>query len=164
VRRTAFAALAALALVVACSSVPNGQCDCIDPSLRVSVPIESAAAVSEVRLSGSGCTGAQIVCAQEGTGGCATWRFAANGAGTCHIEVLFKVGTTYTRDVTIAQTTGCCAGLYPTPENAGEIDVTVPPGAPADDAGGAPDAGESDAGATDGAKGDAESSDAGSDV
>lgn len=128
--------VAVAALGAACSS-KSTECDCIDPSLRVSVPAEAAAEVIDVRVSGAACTGVAVTCAQQGVGGCASWRFAANATGTCHVEVSFAAGTSYTRDVTIAPPNGCCTGFYPDPESAGEIDVT-PPGAsgPADAAAG----------------------------
>jgi hypothetical protein len=110
----------------ACSSATQPECDCIDPSLKVSVAPESAAAVADVRVSGDACSGVAVTCAQQGIGGCASWRFAANAAGTCHIDVLFVAGTTYARDVSIVQSTGCCSGFFPSPVSAGEVDVTPP--------------------------------------
>ena len=124
----------AISVVASCSSVANPQCECVDPTLSVTVPPESASAVKEVQLSGAACDGVKATCVQDGIGGCASWRFEAIAAGTCHIDMFFQAGTTFSRDITIKQTTGCCAGLYPDPENAGAIEVT-PPGGAASDAG-----------------------------
>lgn len=143
----------------ACSSATQPECDCIDPSLKISVAPESAAAVLDVRLSGEACGSAKVTCAQEGIGGCASWRFAATAAGTCHIDVDFVSGTTYARDISIVQTTGCCSGFFPSPASAGEIDVTVPPGG-VTDAGGQDAAPPEDAGASDGASSDVSAPDA----
>jgi len=136
----ALAAGALIASAYACSSALQPQCDCADPSLRVSVPPESAAGVTEVRASGTACDGVPVTCAQQGIGGCASWRFAAAAAGTCHVEVLFASGKTYARDVTIQHTDGCCSGFYASPVSAADIEVTPPANSAAD--GGAEDAGE----------------------
>jgi hypothetical protein len=157
------AALVAAALV-ACSSVKNSECDCLSPTLQVSVPPESAGAVAEMRVSGPACAGATVTCAQDGIGGCASWRFAATAAGNCHIDVLFNVGTTFAQDVAIVETKGCCAGLYPDPESAGTINVPTPAGSP--DGGSTNDAGEgTDAKANDAGEGaDSSANDAASDA
>lgn len=126
----------------ACSSATNTQCDCIDPSLVVKVPAESASGVVDVKVSGAACDGVAVTCAQLGIGGCASWRFAASAAGTCHIDVLFAAGTTTSHDITIKQVDGCCAGFYADPVSAAEVDVTPP--ANGVDAGS--DAGDEDAG------------------
>ncbi len=143
------AALVAMALglfgvgyVAGCSTASN-QCDCTDPSVHLAIPPESAAAVVGVRLSGPACAAvAPPSCAQTGPeGGCASFRFAATAAGNCHIEVDFANGV-FAHDVSIRESSGCCAGFYPDPASAGEVAVTPPSGASTPDGGGVADAGD----------------------
>ena len=138
-RVVAFSAAFAIGLgVLACSTIQNSECDCVDPSLQLTIPPESASAVVSVTLSGNACEGVTPTCVQNGVGGCSQWRFPAQAAGNCHIDMTFASGTAYAHDVTILATTGCCAGYYADPTSAGDIAVT-PPGFGAD-AGGESDA------------------------
>ena len=50
------------------------------------------------------------------------YRFEAIDAGDCHVEVELASGV-FEVDVTITQMTGCCAGLYATPESSASIVV-----------------------------------------
>jgi len=109
----------------ACSQSKT-ECDCADPGVHVHVPPESAAAVTEVRLSGPACSGQKATCTQAAAAGCAAYGIAASAAGTCQIDVIF-VDTTFTATVTFAPGDSCCTGLYPTPANAGEIEATRGP-------------------------------------
>jgi hypothetical protein len=134
----ALAALAALvspATLVASATLATGaagcsststECDCVDPSLHLTVPPESAAGVTGVALTGSGCQGVTATCAQPApSGGCADYRFTAAAAGTCHIEVTFANGVD-AHDVTVVEKTGCCSGFFPDPAGSGEIAITPP--------------------------------------
>jgi hypothetical protein len=122
------------ALIVATSagcSQSKGECDCADPGAHVHVPAESAAAVTEVRLTGPACEGQKISCTQPASTGCATYGFVATAPGTCTVDVVF-VDTTFTATVEFAQGASCCSGLYPKVPGAGEIDAARNP----NDAGG----------------------------
>jgi hypothetical protein len=140
-RRLGYAALglvlaSAVVASAACSSADT-QCECADPALRVLVPPESAVAVTELRLTGPACEGVTWSCSRPGTeGGCATYQFTAKAAGACHVEVVFVNGT-YTRDVTIVASTGCCEGFRADPSTASDINVVPPVGAGAPIDGGA---------------------------
>jgi len=107
------------------------ECDCVAPGARVHVPPESAAAVTAVKLTGTACDGVTPTCTQAAATGCATYAITPTVPGGCTVDVVFVDGT-FTANLTFAETSGCCAGLYPTPASAGEIDAVRAPG----DAGG----------------------------
>ena len=113
-------------LKMAGCSQSKTECDCADPGAHVHVLPESAAEVTEVRLSGPACSGQKPTCTQAAAVGCATYGIVASAAGSCQIDVVF-VDTTFTATVTFAQGDSCCTGLYPTPANAGEIEATPGP-------------------------------------
>ena len=118
--------------LVACSGPATTECDCVPPGARVHVAPESAGAVQEVRLSGPACSGATATCTQPGAVGCATYAFTPSAPGACEVDVVFS-DSTFTANVTFAQASGCCAGIYPVPASAGDIEATHGPA----DAGGA---------------------------
>ncbi len=137
VSRVAAAMTLALTLAVtaagsACGTGGAAECSCFLPGARIHVAQESAAAVTSVRLSGAACDGVATTCAQASPLGCATYSFSPKGPGACVVDVIF-LDSTFTAKVTFNQTTGCCAGLYPSPASAGDIDAVH---APADAGGG----------------------------
>lgn len=109
-----------------CSSSAT-SCDCIAPGAHVHIPSGSEAAVTGVRLSGPACDGLTATCSQPLGVGCSVYSFSPVNPGACTVDVVF-VDATFTADVTFAQTTGCCSGIYPSPASAGEIDATRAPG------------------------------------
>ncbi len=84
---------------------------------------ESAGAVTEVRLSGPACAGLTAKCLQPAAVGCQTYALDPIAPGACKVDVIF-FDATFTANVTFSQTTGCCAGIYPSPAGAGEIEAT----------------------------------------
>jgi hypothetical protein len=104
--------------VAACTSA-SPTCDCVDPALTVTIPMDLAASVTGIQLSGTACTGVNAVCTNQ-AGGCSQYSFEANHVGDCHVEVE-SVSGVFEVDVTITQMTGCCAGLYATPESSASI-------------------------------------------
>jgi hypothetical protein len=124
------AVLLALALVWsslhACGT-SRTECDCAEAAARVRVPAESAAAVAQVSLAGEACAGVQPTCEQQTTVGCAAYRFQASAAGSCVVSVTFADRGMFTATVKFSSTT-CCAGFYPDPPSAGDIDVIPPEG------------------------------------
>jgi hypothetical protein len=118
---------AAIGLVLVSCTGGQTVCDCVPSGLTLSVPEESAAAVSEVSLSGTACVSATQRCIQMAlAGGCASTLIVPSQPGTCHVEVYFATGTVFEADVSIVQSGGCCSGLYPDPPGAGQIDVPAP--------------------------------------
>jgi hypothetical protein len=115
-----------LRMGTACSGGSGPTCDCVDPALTVAIPADIASSVTGVELSGNACAGVTPECAQQAEG-CSLYRFDAIAAGNCHVEVDSASGV-FTADVTITQMTGCCAGLYATPESAASILVPEPDG------------------------------------
>ena len=110
----------ASALAPGCSS--NGaECDCVDPGITIDVPADIASSVGAIRLSGAACTGASITITNMTNGG-TEYRFDANAAGTCNVEVDSPLGT-FTDAITIVAATGCCSGFYASPISAAVIEV-----------------------------------------
>jgi hypothetical protein len=114
-----------VAALAACSQ-SKAECDCVEPGAHVHVPPESAAAVTEVRLSGPACDGVKASCTQPAPVGCATYGVVARARGTCTVDVVF-VDATYSATMTFAVGGGCCTGLYPVPAGSGEIDAVRGP-------------------------------------
>ncbi len=102
------------------------ECDCVAPGARIHVPAESAGAVTAVKLTGTACDGVAAACTQAAATGCATYSITPKAPGGCSVQVLF-VDSTFSASLTFAQTTGCCAGLYPSPASAGDIDAVRAP-------------------------------------
>lgn len=121
----ASAALVSTALAMACTT-QNTQCECIQPGARIHVAQESAAAVTQVRLSGAACNGLTATCVQTAAVGCATYSFSPTTPGACTVDVIFADGA-FTANITFTQTSGCCAGIYPSPASAGDIEATRGP-------------------------------------
>jgi hypothetical protein len=100
-------------------------CECADPAARVRVPAESAAAVTEVKVSGNGCPpGTEVTCEQQTTTGCVVYRFKASTAGSCDVSVVYVDGM-FTASVKFSPVT-CCTGFFPDPPSSGDIDATRP--------------------------------------
>jgi hypothetical protein len=129
-RRSRVVCVMAFALTIAIAPAACAQskteCDCLAPGARVHVHAESAGAVTEVKLTGTACDGVAAACVQPAATGCATYAITAKAPGGCTVEVVF-VDSTFTADVTFEETSGCCAGLYPSPPSAGDIDAVRAP-------------------------------------
>jgi hypothetical protein len=115
--------LAALMLPAACTTA-NAVCDCTSPLVTINIPVDIAASVTGVVLSGPACTGVTPSCANQ-TNGCTAFDFKANAAGECNIEV-DKASGVFTATVKIVAQTGCCAGFYPESASAAIVDVPEP--------------------------------------
>jgi hypothetical protein len=118
-------ALTAATAPAACAQSKT-ECDCIAPGARVHVAPESAAAVTAVKLTGAACDGVTPACTQAAATGCETYAITPAAPGGCTVDVVFVDGT-FTANLTFAQTTGCCAGIYPSPTSAGDIDAVRAP-------------------------------------
>lgn len=107
------------------SESPHVECTCVDPSLRLHVPPERAAAVIAVVPSEPACAGSTVSCAEaapEGTA-CVTYAIRATAQGNCHVDVDFSSGPArFSADVRLLPG-GCCSGFYATPASAADIDV-----------------------------------------
>jgi hypothetical protein len=118
--------LAVVAMVLSAGgcSTSNPECDCASPRLDVNVPEARSLDVSSVALSGPACAGVTPSCDHYGVaGGCVDYGFGAVAAGDCHVDVSFQSGEVFSADVAVTRSTGCCAGFYPDPVSAGQIDV-----------------------------------------
>jgi hypothetical protein len=121
--RGASLALAFGVAVMACTNDGSPEeCSCDDSALTITIPADLALSVTGVQLSGTACTGVNAVCTNQGAAPCLQYRVEANAAGTCNVEVDSANGA-FPAEVTITQTTGCCAGFYATPESAASIVV-----------------------------------------
>lgn len=121
-------AIAAIASTACTAS--HEECNCVPSRMHVIVPDERALDVTSVVLGGPACAGVAIACDRPGVaGGCDEYGFQADAGGDCRVDVYFASGTTFSADVTVSLTTGCCAGYYAVPPNAGEIDVPDVPAA-----------------------------------
>ncbi len=127
----AFARSASLAfavgVVAACNSTADDTtCDCAETAIVVNVPVDIAPSITGVTLGGTACIGISAVCSNF-AGGCSQWRFRPDAVGTCHVEIDSAKGA-FVSDITITQGTGCCNGLYASPESAATINVPEPDG------------------------------------
>jgi hypothetical protein len=109
-------------VTTACSSIGT-TCDCADPSVTLHVPTTMAQPGNQVTLSGSACQGVVATCTQNTGNGCLTYSLQPVAAGNCHVDVTLP-NHTFSADITIKRTTGCCAGLYADPVGTGDVQVT----------------------------------------
>jgi hypothetical protein len=123
----ACAVVGALLAAPGCSSA-GATCDCADPQITINVPadIASSITVASIQLSGPACTNLTPTCTNQ-TNGCTAYGFTPNGAGACAI-VVDGNGTSFTDTVNVVSQTGCCAGYYPSPASAAQVDVPEPGG------------------------------------
>jgi hypothetical protein len=126
VRGLLMALCAAALSASACGPTSAVECDCAIPGARLHVQPEIAGAVRTVRLGGPACANLTATCTQAAAMGCATWSLTPSTAGSCTIDVIFA-DATFSTTLSFAQATGCCAGVYPVPVSAGEIDVAHEP-------------------------------------
>lgn len=115
-------ALAMVTLSVSACGVTS-TCDCADPSLSVRVPAAMVQPSNQITLSGAACQGVTATCLQSSGNGCLIYNVRPAAPGNCHIDVALS-DHTFTSDVTIKRTAGCCPGLYADPLGAGDVQVT----------------------------------------
>ncbi|HSQ67010.1 MAG TPA: hypothetical protein VLM85_27520 [Polyangiaceae bacterium] len=110
-------------MTLACG--PQTECAgmCTNPALSVVVPQAEVGQVLDVVASDVACAGASVTCASTADGGCPQYTIVPIAKGNCHVDVFLASGTTFSADVKIVQTTGCCAGLYADPASAATIEV-----------------------------------------
>jgi hypothetical protein len=102
------------------------ECACPATGLTVNLPPGLAGGVVAWSVSGEACTGARVTCTSDSATSCTTYHVAPAQAGACSVGIDFANGTSFTDDVTVVSTGGCCAGLRADPPSAGEIDVPAP--------------------------------------
>ncbi len=124
-----------LAVLAACDS-GGTECECPAAGLTVNVPLPLAREVTAITPSDLACTGATIDPDPSTVHNAKVFHVTPTQAGPCQIEIFFSDGTTFSDQLTVVETTGCCAGLRTSPLGAAEIDVPPPEDAGAEDAGG----------------------------
>ena len=111
------------------------ECECPVAGLTVNVPSPLGAGVTSITPSGVACTGAAVSPAPGPNVTATQFHIEPRQTGPCHIDILFADGTTFDDDLTVIQTTGCCAGFHTDPPGAADIDVPPPLDGAADDSG-----------------------------
>lgn len=121
----ALALVGASALFCDCDS---GGTECVCPAvgLTVTLPTSLAGGVAVFTPSGAACQGAKVTCSSSNAASCASYRVTPVAAGDCLLTLDFNDGTSFTDDLTVVSTTGCCAGLRADPPSAADIDVPSP--------------------------------------
>jgi hypothetical protein len=115
----------AFAAVVGCDS-GGTECECPSVGLTVNLPAPLAGELTAIEPSGLACTGARVIPARGADVAPTQFQIEPTTTGPCHLDILFTDGTVFSDDVTVIQTTGCCAGLRTEPPGAAEIDVPPP--------------------------------------
>ena len=113
---------------IALAACDSGGTECVCPSagLTVNIPEVLVGHVVSIEPSGLACAGA-IVKPTPGSGVSASlFQVLPTQTGPCSLDIIFQDGTTFSDELTVVQTTGCCAGLRTTPPEAAEIDVPSP--------------------------------------
>ena len=121
-------ALAAVALsgpLVACDG-GGTECECGAAGLTVTLPAALVGQLTSIAPSGPACTGATVNPPPARAGSAASFQVEPTRPGACHVDLYFSDGTTFSDDVTVVETTGCCAGLRTTPPGAADIAVPAP--------------------------------------
>ena len=119
----AAAVTALLFSIGASSGCTVAQCDCAAPNISLHVPSTLVQPSNTLVASGAGCRNATVTCTQNSGNGCLTFSVVPTATGNCHIDLTLPTHT-FTTDIMIKRATGCCAGLFPDPIGAGEVQVT----------------------------------------
>jgi len=120
-------ALLALLVVAGFAGCDSGgtECQCGAAGLTVSIPSGLATDVYSIVPIGLACTNAVVDPTPGPNVRAAQYHVTPTQTGPCHLDIDLTDGTTFSDDVVVIQTTGCCAGLRTDPPGAAEI--TVPP-------------------------------------
>jgi hypothetical protein len=118
-------ALAIVALLSACDS-GGTECACLAAGLTVNVPRPLASAIVAITPTGLACSHASIVPNPATVHDATVFTIEPTQPGPCQIEIQFTDGTTFSDELTVVETTGCCAGLRTSPSGAAQIDVPAP--------------------------------------
>ena len=110
---------------LACDS---GGTECVCPStgLTVSLPSALIGGVTAIQLSGLACADGGVSPDPVPESPAQTFHITPTQPGQCQIDILLADGTTVSDNLTVVETTGCCAGLRTSPTGAAEIDVPAP--------------------------------------
>jgi hypothetical protein len=123
--RVAAVGVFALLLLAACDS---GGTECVCPSagLTVSLPSPLVGQVTTITGSGLACADAAVAPAPTPHVTATSFHIEPTQPGMCQIDLSFTDGTTFSDQLTVVETTGCCAGLRTSPLGAAQIDVPPP--------------------------------------
>jgi hypothetical protein len=94
--------------------------------LTVSIPSALATEVLSIVPSGLACTNAVVDPNPAPSRSALEYHVSPNQTGPCHLDIDFTDGTTFSDDVVVIQTTGCCAALRTDPPGAADIAVPSP--------------------------------------
>jgi hypothetical protein len=115
----------ALLAVLGCDS-GGTECECPSVGLTVNLPAVLAGELTSIEPSGLACTAARVIPIGGPDVTPNQFHVEPTTTGPCHLDILFTDGTVFSDDLTVIQTTGCCAGLRTEPPGAAEIDVPPP--------------------------------------
>ena len=102
------------------------ECACPVAGLTVDVPQVLASGVTAITPSGLACQGAAVTPTPGPNVVATQFHIEPRQTGPCQIDVLFADGTTFEDDLTVIETTGCCAGFRTDPPGAADIAVPAP--------------------------------------
>jgi hypothetical protein len=94
--------------------------------LTVNVPEALASGVLSITPTGMACMGAAVSPTPGAKVAATQFHIEPRQTGPCHLDILFTDGTAFDDEVTVIETTGCCAGLRTDPPGAADIDVPPP--------------------------------------
>ncbi len=117
--------VSATAALAACDS-GGTECQCSAAGLTVDLPQSLAGQVTQIATSGQACADAAIDPTPGSSVVTTVFRIEPTHPGPCGLDIYFSDGTTFSDDLTVVQTTGCCAGLRTSPPGAATIGVPAP--------------------------------------
>ncbi len=117
--------VSATAALPACDS-GGTECTCSAAGLTVNVPQALAGQVTQIATSGKACADAAVDPPPGATPATAVFHVEPTQAGPCTLDIFFRDGTTFSDDLTVVETSGCCAGLRTSPPGAAAVDVPAP--------------------------------------
>jgi hypothetical protein len=117
-----------VSVTTALSACDSGgtECDCSAAGISVNLPQALAGQVTQIATSGEACAEAVISPAPDAAPTATVFHVAPTEAGPCSIDIFFRDGTTFSDDLTVVETTGCCGGFRTTPPGAAQIGVPAP--------------------------------------
>jgi hypothetical protein len=127
--RVAYAAVLLVFMrAAACDSGGTECLECPSTGLTLNLPAPLVGQVISIETSEGACVGAVVQPSVDAGASRSATQFHVQPtqAGQCQIVIIFADGTSFSDQLLVVETTGCCAGLHTSPLGAAAIDVPSP--------------------------------------
>jgi hypothetical protein len=114
--------LAGVSLVSGCDG-GGTECACSSAGITVSLPSQLVGQLQQVVASGPACQGATVSPSVNAGTHATTFHIDPVQPGSCQLELYFGDGTSFSDELTVVESSGCCGGLRTSPPGAADIGV-----------------------------------------